>query len=127
MDGLFLPAFFRIFFPKIIADPNDEFSHNHFELQNIILAQKLKILEGGLHWWPFCQFLSQNKVLQLKMIMRKIVIRFCNNIRYISNEKRKSDKKGQKWRLPSKIFNFELEQSSVGQNDLEKICHQVLQ
>ena len=25
----------------IIAEPNDDFSHGHFELQNFILAQKL--------------------------------------------------------------------------------------
>jgi hypothetical protein len=32
---------------NIIAEPNDDFSHNHFELLNFILAQKLTILEGG--------------------------------------------------------------------------------
>ena len=31
----------------------DDFSHDHFELKNFILAQKLAILEGGLHQQPF--------------------------------------------------------------------------
>ena len=26
-------------------------THDHFELQKFILAQKLTLLEGGLHWW----------------------------------------------------------------------------
>ena len=38
---------------NIIAETNDDFSHNQFELLTFILAQKLTILEGGLHWWPF--------------------------------------------------------------------------
>ena len=29
-------------------NPNDDFSHDHFELYNFILAQKLTILEGSL-------------------------------------------------------------------------------
>ena len=32
------------------------------------------------------QFLSKKKVLKLKMTVRKIIIRFCNNIRHLSNE-----------------------------------------
>ena len=37
-----------------IEKTTDDFSHDHFELLHLILAQKLKILEGGLHWWPSC-------------------------------------------------------------------------
>ena len=36
--------------------------YNHFELLNFILAQKLTIFEGGLHWWPFCNFISNNEM-----------------------------------------------------------------
>ena len=50
--------FFITKMPNIIAETNDNFSHDHFELYNFIVAQKLKILEGGLHWWPFCNFIS---------------------------------------------------------------------
>ena len=39
------------------------------------------------------------------MIVRKIAISFCNNIRHFSNEKWKVQK-GHQWRPPSKIFNF---------------------
>jgi len=38
---------------NIIAEPNEDFSHGHFELWNFILAQKLTVLEGSLHRWPF--------------------------------------------------------------------------
>ena len=46
--------FFKLYFfitklSDILAEPNDNFSHGHFELKNFILAQKLTILEGGLH------------------------------------------------------------------------------
>ena len=51
-------SFFINELSNIIAKTNDHFSHNHFELLNFILAQKLTILEGGLHWWPFCNFIS---------------------------------------------------------------------
>ena len=46
-------SFFITKVSDIIAEPNDDFSHDHFELQNFILAQKLTILEGSLHRWPF--------------------------------------------------------------------------
>ena len=39
------------------------------------------------------------------MIVKKIVIDFCNNIRQFINEKRKLQK-GHQWRPPSKIVNF---------------------
>ena len=39
------------------------------------------------------------------MIMRKIGIDFCNNIRQFMNEKQKLQK-GHQWRPPSKIVNF---------------------
>ena len=41
--------FFITKLSDILAEPNDNFSHGHFELKNFILAQKLTILEGGLH------------------------------------------------------------------------------
>ena len=38
----------------IIAEPNDDFSHRHFELQNFILAQKVTFITpsmfSGLHF-----------------------------------------------------------------------------
>ena len=49
-------SFFITEVSNIIAEINDNFSHDHFELLHFILAQKLTILEGGLHWWPFCNF-----------------------------------------------------------------------
>ena len=47
---------------NITAETNDDVSHNNFDLLNFILAQKLTILEGGLHWWPFCNFISNNEM-----------------------------------------------------------------
>ena len=46
-------SFFITEVSNIIVEINDNFSHDHFELLHFILAQKLTILEGGLHWWPF--------------------------------------------------------------------------
>ena len=52
-------SFFITEVSNIIAETIDDFSHDHFELLNLILAQKLKILEGGLHLWPFLSNLGQ--------------------------------------------------------------------
>ena len=54
------------------------------------------------------------------MIVRKIVISFCNNIRHFSNKKRRFDKKGHNEGRPLKSSIFELELSSIAQNDQEK-------
>ena len=50
---------FRFFITEvsdIIAETNEDFSHDYFELLNFILTQKLTLLEGGLHCWPLCNF-----------------------------------------------------------------------
>ena len=55
-----------------IAETTDDFSHDHFELLNFILAQKLMILEAGIDWWPFCSFrlsLLSGLILLQKLIM----------------------------------------------------------
>ena len=59
---------------NIIAETNDYFSHNHFELLNFILARKLTVLKGGLYWWPFCNFhfsLLKCLILSQKPITKK--------------------------------------------------------
>ena len=56
------------------------------------------------------------------MTVRKIVISFCNNIRPFSNKKRRFDKKGHNEGRPLKSSIFELELSSIAQNDQEKNC-----
>ena len=61
------------------------------------------------------------------MIVRKIVIRFCNNIRHFSNKRRKFDKKGHNEGRPLKLSIFELESSLIAQNDREKNRHWFLQ
>ena len=64
---------FRFFITEvsnIIAETNDDFSHDHFELLNFILAQKLTILEGGLHCWPLCNF--RFSLVNLSNIIAKI-------------------------------------------------------
>ena len=38
----------------IIAEPNEDFSHNHFEIKNFILAQKLMfITPSTFNYFPF--------------------------------------------------------------------------
>ena len=49
-------SFFINEMSNIIAETNDKFSHDHFELLIFILAHKLTILEGGLCFGLFMTF-----------------------------------------------------------------------
>ena len=54
------------------------------------------------------------------MIVRKIIISFCNNIRHFSNKKLRFDKKGHNEGRPLKSSIFELELGYTAQNNQEK-------
>ena len=52
-----------------IAETTDDFSHDHFELLNLILAHKLTMLEGSLHCWPFGNFCFS--IMKCLMLLQK--------------------------------------------------------